>query len=54
MPIYIYRVPSGRLSIFRDAYFVQGLTLCNSLDPTILNCNNIIKFKNNVKKTFFY
>ena len=48
-----FRVPSGRLSIFRDAYLVQGLTLWNSLDPTILNCNNIIKLKNNVKKTFF-
>ena len=48
-----YRLPKGRLRIFRNAYFVQGLTLWNSLDLNITNCNNIKNFKMNIKKMCF-
>ena len=37
-----FRLPRGRLRIFRDAYFVKGLTLWNALDPVIINSSDII------------
>ena len=48
-----YRLPSGRLRVFRDAYFVQGLTLWNSLDLDSKTSNNIDNFKMKIKKVCF-
>ena len=48
-----YRLPTGRLKIFRDAYFVQGLTLWNSIDTDIKDCNNINYFKMKIKNKCF-
>ena len=49
-----YRLPKGRLKIFRNAYLVQGLTLWNSLNTTIMNCNNLNNFKTNIKRICFH
>ena len=37
----LYTLPKGRLKIFRDAYIVQvqGLAMWNSINTSILNCN---------------
>ena len=48
-----YRLPTGRLRIFRKAYFVQGLTLWISIDIDIKNCNNIGNFKMKIKNKCF-
>ena len=48
-----YRLPKGRLKIFRDAYLVQGVTLWNSLNTSLMNCNNLINFKTNIKRICF-
>ena len=47
-----FRLPRGRLRIFRDAYFVKGLTLWNALDPVIINSSNINIFKKKIKDEF--
>ena len=48
-----YRLPKGRLKIFRDAFLVHGLTLWNSLNTSIMNCNNLNNFKTNIKRIYY-
>ena len=48
-----FRLPGGRLEIFRNAYLVQGLHLWNTLDMSIRNCSNLDTFKQNIKKICF-
>ena len=45
-----YRIPNLRLSLCREAYFVKGLTLWNSLEDSIKACFNFIGFKQKVKE----
>ena len=40
-----YRIPNIRLHLCRKAYFINGLTLWNSLEDNIKSCTNLINFK---------